>query len=182
VTGAISSQAIDIEGKIRDVEKRYNNYLKRKGLQPAGLEIKTKQRAAIDTFLRSCVAAKKCENCGGYSPSYRKDGYSKIFQKPLSKKTQKAMQALRMKLKTALEATQGDIDRRGRRDDDSDSDVPMEESEDEEEEGNGQAAAGTDKYMVQSEVEAQIKVPWFRWRNCCSRLFMVPCSCVVIMG
>jgi DNA-directed RNA polymerase I subunit RPA1 len=148
--------AINIESKIREVETRYFAHLKKTGVRPAGLEMKSKQRTATDAFLKGCVAAKKCESCGGYSPAYRKDGYSKIFQKPLAKKTQKAMQALKMKLKTALESTQGDTGKSGNGNDSDDDEIPMEESDDEDD--NGKAAAGADKYMVQSEVEAQIKV------------------------
>ncbi|CAN0474263.1 unnamed protein product, partial [Ascophyllum nodosum] len=31
-------------------------------------------------------AAKRCENCGAYSPSIRKDGSDKLFQMPLANK------------------------------------------------------------------------------------------------
>lgn len=165
-----------MEAKIRNVTIRYASYLKRKGLRPAGLEVKAKQRAVIEMFLKGCVASKKCENCNAYSPTYRKDGYSKIFQKPLSKKTQRAMQMLKMKYKTALELTQGDSnpdsDKRRKKSkkgtvsfegDDSDEDhgpaEEADESDDEDEAGNPKPAAA-DKYMPQNEVEAQIKLLW----------------------
>ncbi|KAG5460181.1 MAG: hypothetical protein BJ554DRAFT_7802, partial [Olpidium bornovanus] len=43
-------------------------------------------RRAVNDFTRRLQAKNKCENCGAHSPKYRKDGYVKIFQKPLPKK------------------------------------------------------------------------------------------------
>ncbi|KAI9830837.1 MAG: hypothetical protein M1819_005362 [Sarea resinae] len=46
--------------------------------------IAEERRAVIKEFLGSITSSKKCSNCQGISPSYRKDRYSKIFRKPLS--------------------------------------------------------------------------------------------------
>ncbi|KAI9809454.1 MAG: hypothetical protein M1827_006834 [Pycnora praestabilis] len=41
------------------------------------------RRAVIKEFLASITKGKKCANCQGISPTYRKDRYVKIFKKPL---------------------------------------------------------------------------------------------------
>ena len=173
---------INVESRFDSIDKRYDNYCRNKGRRPAGLEIKTKQRAVIDAFYKLCTVTKKCECCGAYSPQYRKDGFSKIFQRPLGKKTMKAMSALKLKFKTALESTVGDIDQdsdertHGKHKkasaNDSDSDAGMDVEDDEEDDDEEDAkvkstsassqakgdVAVADKFMVPLEVEAQIKV------------------------
>ena len=47
------------------------------------------------TSVQAIVGVKKCENCGCYSNPFRKDGFAKIFQKPLPKKLKQLMRGRR---------------------------------------------------------------------------------------
>jgi hypothetical protein len=47
------------------------------------------RREVVDEFMKIIGSLKKCENCGAFSPALRKDGYSKLFQKPLNEKALK---------------------------------------------------------------------------------------------
>jgi hypothetical protein len=47
------------------------------------------RREVVDEFMKIIGGMKKCENCGAFSPALRKDGYSKLFQKPLNDKALK---------------------------------------------------------------------------------------------
>lgn len=49
------------------------------------------RRKLIREFMKR-LSRRKCDNCHGKSPSFRKDGFSKIFEMPLSKKDQVLMQ------------------------------------------------------------------------------------------
>ncbi|KAG0333776.1 hypothetical protein BG000_008894 [Podila horticola] len=46
------------------------------------------RKRIIADFYRRATNKRKCENCASFSPTFRKDGYAKIFEKPLSKKHQ----------------------------------------------------------------------------------------------
>ncbi|KAI7821035.1 hypothetical protein BC939DRAFT_504581 [Gamsiella multidivaricata] len=50
--------------------------------------VSDERRRVIAEFYRRATAKKKCENCASFSPSFRKDGFAKIFEKPLTKKQQ----------------------------------------------------------------------------------------------
>jgi DNA-directed RNA polymerase I subunit RPA1 len=113
-----ADSAIDIEKKLQYYEKRYQAYLNMKSTrknQPASssssgskplkennIYIHGLQRDLIDSFYKMVQALKKCENCGSFSPGFRKDGFSKIFQKPLSKKNQKSMIAMKKSYKVSF--------------------------------------------------------------------------------
>ncbi|KAF3924577.1 hypothetical protein ABW20_dc0109485 [Dactylellina cionopaga] len=60
------------------------------------------RRAVVHDFLKSMIGSRKCSSCKGVSPSYRKDGYSKIFQRPLSVKEQQQMALLGLRVKHSL--------------------------------------------------------------------------------
>ncbi|KAK6355408.1 hypothetical protein TWF696_004510 [Orbilia brochopaga] len=60
------------------------------------------RKAVVHDFLKLVVGIRKCSSCKGVSPTYRKDGYSKIFQKPLSAKEQQQMALLGLKIKHSL--------------------------------------------------------------------------------
>ncbi|KZF25200.1 DNA-directed RNA polymeras-like protein I subunit [Xylona heveae TC161] len=49
------------------------------------------RRIVSKEFLATITKGKKCSNCQGVSPSYRKDRYSKIFRKPLGPKEKAQM-------------------------------------------------------------------------------------------
>ncbi|KKK14769.1 hypothetical protein P175DRAFT_0522137 [Aspergillus ochraceoroseus IBT 24754] len=55
---------------------------------PLALE---KRRDLIKEFFKDVVAARKCANCSGVSPGYRKDRSSKIFRKSFTEKARLAM-------------------------------------------------------------------------------------------
>ncbi|OAQ35870.1 beta and beta-prime subunits of DNA dependent RNA-polymerase [Linnemannia elongata AG-77] len=48
--------------------------------------VNDERKRVIADFYRRATAKKKCENCFAFSPSYRKDGFAKIFEKPLTNK------------------------------------------------------------------------------------------------
>lgn len=49
------------------------------------------RRDLVKTFFKDINSYKKCTNCSGISPSYRKDRYNKIFRKALPEKSKLAM-------------------------------------------------------------------------------------------
>ncbi|EMR09607.1 hypothetical protein PNEG_02190 [Pneumocystis murina B123] len=56
--------------------------------------VDSEKRNLIKEFLEKITSLRKCNNCSSISPSFRKDGYVKIFELPLSKKHQEQMDAL----------------------------------------------------------------------------------------
>ncbi|KAI8391772.1 uncharacterized protein BYT42DRAFT_642179 [Radiomyces spectabilis] len=51
------------------------------------------RKAVMMDFMRQCLATKRCGNCEGISPPYRRDGAAKLFQLALTKKEQVLMEA-----------------------------------------------------------------------------------------
>jgi len=49
------------------------------------------RRNVVKDFMKGITAGKTCGKCGGVSPTYRKDKYVKIFEKPLSPKDRAKM-------------------------------------------------------------------------------------------
>jgi DNA-directed RNA polymerase I subunit RPA1 len=97
----------DVEKQLKDIEKRYQAFMHKRlkanssssTQKDNNTYIKSLQREIIDGFNKLVQGIKRCENCGGFSPGFRKDGYAKIFQKPLSKKIQKSMSAMKKSYK-----------------------------------------------------------------------------------
>ena len=50
--------------------------------KPTSVAIKTMQREVIETFQKDVISIRRCENCHSPAVSYRKDGSSKLFQRP----------------------------------------------------------------------------------------------------
>ena len=71
----------------------------RKGKHEGGSEMR---RDLVQQFLKDIVAGRQCARCKGISPSYRKDRFVKIFEKPLNPKEQAKMAAGQFKLRDAL--------------------------------------------------------------------------------
>jgi len=65
--------------------------------------IRELQAEVIDSFQKAAMAVKACENCGAHTAPLRKDGYTKLFQKPMPKRLRASMTAKRMKAKSAME-------------------------------------------------------------------------------
>lgn len=86
--------------KLLEYEARYMQFLLQTKTKPSAVTV-TLQREVLDAFQKSSVAVKKCESCGAFSPSLRKDGYTKLFEKPLQKKQRKSMQGMKLKLKVS---------------------------------------------------------------------------------
>ncbi|KAF8983264.1 hypothetical protein BGZ46_010562 [Entomortierella lignicola] len=50
--------------------------------------VNDERKRVIADFYRRATGKMKCDNCASFSPAFRKDGFAKIFEKPLSKKQQ----------------------------------------------------------------------------------------------
>jgi DNA-directed RNA polymerase I subunit RPA1 len=66
--------------------------------------IRDLQAEVIDTFQKAAMAVKACENCGAHTAPLRKDGYTKLFQKPMPKRLRANMTAKRFVAKSAMES------------------------------------------------------------------------------
>ncbi|CAK7218756.1 hypothetical protein SCUCBS95973_003589 [Sporothrix curviconia] len=71
----------------------------RKGKHEGSSELR---RELIQQFLKDIVVGRQCARCKGLSPSYRKDRFIKIFEKPLNSKEQAKMAAGQFKMRDAL--------------------------------------------------------------------------------
>jgi DNA-directed RNA polymerase I subunit RPA1 len=71
----------------------------RKGKHEGALELR---RILIKDFMAAISKAKKCDACGGVSPGFRKDGFVKIFEKPLSDRELAKMAQKNLKAKDAM--------------------------------------------------------------------------------
>ena len=70
----------------------------------SNIAIRTLRKEIIDSFYKTAIAVRKCENCHAHCATYRKDGYTKIFQKAISQKVIKANLNKKVVIKTALES------------------------------------------------------------------------------
>ncbi|KAI5789730.1 hypothetical protein DFH27DRAFT_571828 [Peziza echinospora] len=68
--------------------------------------VEDERRILIRDFLKNIAIATKCSHCRGISPGFRKDGYSKIFEKPLSPKQRDQM------IQLGIRRTNAALDRR----------------------------------------------------------------------
>lgn len=92
----------DSDADAQDIIQKREAYVKR-ALKDAGIRKKSEwsqkraeavveeRRYIIKDFLTDINKARKCGNCGGISPQFRKDRYVKIFKKALSNKDKSAM-------------------------------------------------------------------------------------------
>ncbi|CAK7568231.1 MAG: hypothetical protein SEPTF4163_006216 [Sporothrix epigloea] len=71
----------------------------RKGKHEGASEMR---RVLVQQFLKDIVIGRQCARCKGISPSYRKDRFIKIFEKPLNSKEQAKMAAGQFKMRDAL--------------------------------------------------------------------------------
>ncbi|KAK4209529.1 hypothetical protein QBC37DRAFT_486055 [Rhypophila decipiens] len=65
------------------------------------------RRFLIKDFLALIAKDKKCKNCGGVSPAYKKEKYVKIYERDLTQKEKDTMQAMEKKRPDALKLAQG---------------------------------------------------------------------------
>ncbi|GMM41321.1 DNA-directed RNA polymerase I core subunit [Hanseniaspora uvarum] len=48
--------------------------------------VNDERKKLISEFIKKALARPHCDNCGMFSPKFRKDGFSKLFEQPLSEK------------------------------------------------------------------------------------------------
>jgi len=133
----------DLEDHVKLAEDKYKRYCRNPKRKPADSYCRSLQVELIEEFQKLILKKKFCENCGKYTPGYRKDGYSKIFRKPFSKKYKNAdTKSLKSGLETSM-----------RVDDEILNDSDDENSDDEIDDK-------ADKYLPPIEVEAQIQLLW----------------------
>ncbi|EHA48179.1 DNA-directed RNA polymerase I subunit RPA1 [Pyricularia oryzae 70-15] len=103
----------------------------RKGKHEGASEMR---RDLVKQFLQDMTKSRICASCDGVSPTYRKDRFVKIFEKPLSSKDQGKMAQGRFKLRDAMAIRQKPKTDEGYQSDEavSDADLPSEESSGEE--------------------------------------------------
>jgi DNA-directed RNA polymerase I subunit RPA1 len=112
--------SLDAERTLRSYEQRYAVFATKHahfgnvpGQPDSGNNARKQQRSVdpyirelqaevIDTFQKAAMAIKACENCGAHSPPLRKDGYTKLFQKPMPKRLRATMIAKRFKAKVRI--------------------------------------------------------------------------------
>lgn len=94
--GSSSSNGLDPEAKSKLKQRRedfvnlaISTALSEGRTSENGLITETvgeERKIIIQDFYKRILARPKCDNCGMYSPTYRKDGYVKIFENPLREK------------------------------------------------------------------------------------------------
>lgn len=155
----------DADSKLQEYEEMYEAFAKKSSRQIPDSRTKKVQRDLVADFYRSALSCKSCSSCGSFSPSIRKDGYTKIFERPLAKRLRKSMQGMRINLKPALETVTRAEGINDLSDDDSDDDDDAEDTMDAEEESDGETGAQgvaefKDKYLTPYEVEARLRLLW----------------------
>ncbi len=135
-----------------DIDKRFTAYCRQgeRSRRPPSVYAKNKQEEVISQFNKECQKVRKCELCGERSHAIRKDGYTKLFAKPLPAKFAKVKSKNKLLYGgvTALEFLQAEekgvkIGGEANDSDDSDDDVgAMEEEEEEEEEEEDEEEGG----------------------------------------
>ncbi|KAG0223526.1 hypothetical protein BGW41_005462 [Actinomortierella wolfii] len=89
---------MEVDGKVQGISEeayiaRVEAFVKKVLSQPVETPqdykttvVNEERKQVIADFYRKACHKRRCENCGSFSPSFRKDGYAKIFEKPLTKK------------------------------------------------------------------------------------------------
>jgi len=178
--------ALDIEDKLKSLEGKYARFCRIVSQRPKDQaksimseSAKKGQQETILQFQKEASLQKKCENCDAVSPAYRKDGYNKIFRKPMSMRMQQQMASSKRKMTSALEKAKAPLRKQADSGDDemaveinSDEEDAAEESEDEDDDVGGAAAPMNrnrklakdekepDKVVAPNEVQAVIKALW----------------------
>ncbi|KAH9869363.1 hypothetical protein IAQ61_006569 [Plenodomus lingam] len=114
-TGKKNVQDSDSDDDHEDIVGQRNNYVK-KCMKRAGISkhdarsvrekndtIAEARRQVLKEFYQQLVAGKKCRNCQGINPTYRKDRGIKVFQKNLSAKEKAQMAAAEKRFSNPLD-------------------------------------------------------------------------------
>jgi DNA-directed RNA polymerase I subunit RPA1 len=125
------------------------------------------QQTVTEFFSNMAKASNKCENCQAFSPKLRQEGYTKIFQSPMTGKARRANAALHMHLEAAVDSEE----RKSRRaaagaDDSDDSDGSAAEDEAELDESTQQ-----DRFVHAEEALQQIRRLWAQEVGICGCLW-----------
>jgi len=172
-TKALGGAAIEAGGESQDSEeedgeslkKRRNDFVKRAIKNAGGKENKLTvasekieavsevRRGIIKEFLAVITTPKNCGSCKGISPGWRRDGYSKIFRKPLSKRNKAKMVQAGLKAVNPLvrAAKEREAARRQKREDREIDEGIVIDSDDISSEGEGEAM---DTQEDQTEMDA----------------------------
>ncbi|KAG0308698.1 hypothetical protein BGZ98_007169 [Dissophora globulifera] len=89
VDGEEEEEVMGEDEYIAKVDAFVQKCLRKKTHGPEGYKttvVNDERRRVIADFYRRATAKRKCENCSTFSPTFRKDGFAKIFEKPLTKK------------------------------------------------------------------------------------------------
>jgi len=84
--------SIELEKQYTIYDERYQAFSKSRSSGNAQQQykangnLKSLQRAVVESFQKNAASISRCENCEAATVTYRKDGYSKIFQRPLSRR------------------------------------------------------------------------------------------------
>ena len=149
---------------LAQIDKRFTAYCRQdeRSRRPPSVYARNKQEEVISLFNKECQKVRKCELCGERSHAIRKDGYTKLFAKPIPAKFAKIKSKNKLLYGgvTALEYLQAEekgvkIGGEGNdsddsdddpgamdEDDDDDDDDEEEEEEDEEDEEEGEEKRG----------------------------------------
>ena len=158
-----AARAKDLEDHLQRINQRFMDHSAR-AKAVAGSPIKSLQRELVNEFIKSAMAARKCESCGGTSPKLRKDGFTKIYQRPLSKRDRIALKSRRVRIKSAMETMADEGKEEGELSSEEEAKEASESEADSEDEEGGtrrrKAPAASDKYLAPLEVEAQMRLLW----------------------
>ncbi|TVY75599.1 DNA-directed RNA polymerase I subunit rpa1 [Lachnellula suecica] len=145
--GGDSSSDEEAESAVDSVIRRRNAFVKKsiKAAKESPWEwqreknegVAEARRVVIKAFLKQITASKTCGNCGGISPTYRKDRFVKIFEKALNAKDKAKMSLGSFQAVNPVQILQRE---KGGKNDDFDegiADIDL-SSNDSEEEGEGE--------------------------------------------
>lgn len=171
----------DIDRELSAYEAQYDVFLSTHRDRSVDMHTTNKLNELIEQFKKAALSQKRCENCKSYSPSLRKDGFTKIFEKPLSKKLLKSMESGKKASNSALELMR--VGTSAAVDSDNDGGCPANDSDsnvDSDDEGvtggkgkKAEEGAGlVDKYLTPIEVEARTKLLWASQREVLDFIFL----------
>jgi DNA-directed RNA polymerase I subunit RPA1 len=77
-------EKINIDDEIDMYNRRYESFLMSNASRKVDMHTARLLSVKIAAFQNELTACTKCMNCHAFSPSIRKDGFAKVFEKPLS--------------------------------------------------------------------------------------------------
>lgn len=118
--GDESASDDDEEAASETIIRKRNSYVKRciKSAKLAPWEwrkeknegVAEARRLVVKDFMKSMHLGRKCHKCKGLSPTYRKDRYVKIFEKPLSAKDKAKMVQLNLRVVDPVQLLRSGMD------------------------------------------------------------------------